>query len=126
MSNDEMLDKILNYLYNYCKAGEAVPLYPNYITDKCGMYINKQDSYRLLSILCSDSYVNKNGDSLRYIISTEGIKSIENKDTYVNRRKIKSLKSIYEKVSLYIDIIKKPLGLILIIYSVFKIINFFL
>lgn len=117
------LDLILNYLLDYCKNGGAVQLGPEHITKNSKIYINKIDSYMLLAKLYNDGYVNKHDDITRYSINQNGITFIQN-NSYTAKYNKKRVKKCVKNITLYTDLITKPLGLIsLILVVIFGIIK---
>lgn len=121
------LDIILNYLLNYCKGGNAVPLRPEDITYNSKIYIERVDSCMLLSKLYSDGYVEINSpSSIRYKISQNGIDFIQN-NSYTSKYNKSKLNKYVKNITLYTDLITKPLGLIsliiVVIFGIIKLVN---
>ena len=125
MNRNQKLDAILKYMSE--NIGE-IPAKPTFITEKAGLNIEKSEAYSMLYMLRSDGYVFSKDGEVFYSILYKGIIFLEN-GGYSIQHKIFKRKMLAQKISDYVDMLVKPIGILtaisVIIFTTKKIIELF-
>ena len=108
MNRHKNLDAILKYLSTY-KDGLA--LKPERIMEKAGLKIEKAESYLMLRLLMEDDNVYAINNKALYQITYRGIMFLDN-GGYVIKHRIYKRKMLAQKISDYVDIVVKPIGIL--------------
>ena len=108
MNRNQKLDAILKYMSE--NIGE-IPARPTYITENAGLNVERSEAYSMLYMLRSDGYVfSKDGETF-YSMLYKGIIFLDN-GGYTIQHKIFKRKMLAQKISDYVDMLVKPIGLL--------------
>lgn len=121
----EKLDAILRHMASDLKE---IPTRPNQIAERAGLDIESQEAYLMLDMMYKDGYVSKQGDNPFYEILYKGLIFLDNggytRDNHIAKRQL-----LAKKISDYVDIVVKPVGIITALaittWTIIQIIKFF-
>ncbi|MEO9952131.1 hypothetical protein [Nonlabens sp.] len=125
MNKHQKLDSILKYMSE--NIGD-IPNRPDRIVEKANLNFEKSESYMMFKMLLDDGYVYEHTTEAFYGIKYKGIIYLEN-GGYTFQHEIYKRKNIAEKISDYVDIVVKPIGIITAIlvsfWHILKLLVFF-
>ncbi len=126
MTKHQQLDKILSYMALHL---DEIPTRPDTITKKAGLDIDKATAYLMLDMMQTDGYVkNTSEKDASYILLYKGVIFVEN-GGYVLQLKHYKRQKLAQKISDYVDIFVKPLGILtailVICWTTIQILKFF-
>jgi hypothetical protein len=116
MNRNQKLDAILKYMSE--NIGK-IPARPTYITEKAGLNIEKGEAYSMLYMLRSDGYVFSKDGEAYYSMLYKGVIFLDNGGYSIQHRVFKR-KMLAKKISDYVDMLLKPIGLLTTIYVIIK------
>lgn len=125
MNKHQKLDSILKYMSE--NIGD-IPKRPDQIVENANLNFEKPESYMMFRMLLDDGYVYEHTTDGYYGIKYKGIVFLDN-GGYTFQNKIYKRKKISEKISDYVDIVVKPIGIItailISIWYIVKLLEFF-
>ncbi|MBF4984517.1 hypothetical protein FNJ87_11075 [Nonlabens mediterrranea] len=125
MNKHQKLDSILKYMSQ--NIGD-IPNRPDRIVEKANLNFEISESYMMFRMLLDDGYVYEHTTEGYYGIKYKGIIYLEN-GGYTFQHKIYKRKNIAEKISDYVDIVVKPIGIItailVSIWYILKLLDYF-
>lgn len=125
MTKHQKLDSILKYMSK--NIGE-MPKRPDRIVENANLNFEKSESYMIFKMLLDDGYVYEHTTEGYYGIKYKGVVFLDN-GGYTFQHKIYKRKEISEKISDYVDIVVKPIGIITAIlistWHIVKLLEFF-
>ena len=125
MNKHQKLDSILKYMSE--NIGE-IPKRPDRIVEKANLKFEKSESYMMLRMLLDDGYVYEHTTKGYYGIKYKGVVFLDN-GGYTFQHKIYKRKKLSEKISDYVDIVVKPIGIITAVlvstWYIIKLLEFF-
>lgn len=108
MNRNEKLDAILKYMSK--NIGE-IPARPTYITENAGLNVERSEAYSMLYMLRSDGYVSSKDGEAFYSMLYKGVIFLDN-GGYSIQHKVYKRKMLAQKISDYVDMFAKPIGLL--------------
>jgi predicted transcriptional regulator len=125
MDKHQKLDSILKYMSE--NMGE-IPKRPDRIVEKAKLNFEKSESYMMFKMLLDDGYIYEHTTEGYYGIKYKGIIFLDN-GGYTFEHKVYNRKKLAEKISDYLDIIVKPIGIITAVlvstWYIIKLLEFF-
>ena len=125
MDKHQKLDSILKYMSE--NIGE-IPKRPDRIVEKANLNFGKSESYMMFRMLLDDSFVYEHTTEGYYGIKYKGIVFLDN-GGYTFQHKVYKRKKLAEKISDYVDIVVKPIGIITAVlvstWYIIKLLEFF-
>lgn len=129
MNKHQKLDSILKYMSE--NIGE-IPKRPDSIVKDANLNFEKSESYLMVNMLLDDGYLcehySKEIPTGTYGIKYKGIVFLDN-GGYTFQHKVFKRKILAEKISDYVDIVVKPIGIItaflVSIWYIIKLLEFF-
>lgn len=125
MNKHQKLDSILKYMSE--NIGE-IPKRPDRIVENAKLNFEKSESYMMFRMLLDDGYVYEHTTEGYYGIKYKGIVFLDN-GGYTFQHKIYKRKKLAEKISDYVDIVVKPIGIITAVlvstWYIIKLLEFF-
>lgn len=105
-----------------------IPKRPDRIVEKAKLNFEKSESYMMFRMLLDDGYVYEHTTEGYYGIKYKGIIFLDN-GGYTFQHKIYKRKKLAKKISDYVDIVVKPIGIITAIlvstWYIIKLLEFF-
>jgi hypothetical protein len=125
MTRQEKLDKILAYMTINMAD---IPTRPDQICERAGLKVERAEAYLMLDMMCKDGYVTKYGSGKAfYIAQYKGVIFFDNGGYSLQHRHYKRQK-LAQKVSDYVDIVVKPIGIVVAIsvsiWTIIQIVKF--
>ncbi|GGE22705.1 hypothetical protein [Psychroflexus salis] len=129
MNKHQKLDSILKYMSE--NIGE-IPKSPDRIVEKANLNFEKSESYMMFRMLLDNGYVfehySKNEPTGTYGIKYKGIVFLDN-GGYTFQHNVYKRKKLAEKISDYVDIVVKPIGImtafLISTWYIIKLLEFF-
>ena len=125
MDKHQKLDSILKYMSE--NIGE-IPKRPDRIVEKANLNFGKSESYMMFRMLLDDGFVCEHTTEGYYGIKYKGIVFLDN-GGYTFQHKVYKRKKLAEKISDYVDIVVKPIGIITAVlvstWYIIKLLEFF-
>jgi hypothetical protein len=126
MTRQEKLDKILAHM---TKNMADIPTRPDQICERAGLKVERAEAFLMLDMMHKDGYVIRNeGELVSYVAQYKGIIFLDNGGYSLEHRHYKRQK-LAKKVSDYVDIIVKPIGIITAVsvstWTIIQVLKFF-
>jgi len=126
MTRQEKLDIILAHM---TKNMAEIPTRPDQICERAGLTVEKSEAYLMLDMMFKDGYVTRNKpDETYYVVLYKGIIFLDNGGYSLEHVHFKR-QQLAKKISDYVDIVVKPIGILTAIsvstWTIIQILKFF-